>query len=66
MSEPQPKPTAAWAQRPGETFAEYLERYHEELETPQARARGEELARMDREDGPPGDVVDAPVDDPER
>ncbi len=51
--------------RPGETFAEYLDRHDAEIQSPEARARGEELARMDRE-GPPEDVLDAPADDPER
>lgn len=51
--------------RPGETFAAYLERYDAEIQTPQARACAEELARMDRE-GPPEDVLDAPADAPER
>lgn len=45
------------AQCPGETSAEFMERYHREVETPQARACHEELARMDRGVGPQPDVV---------
>lgn len=48
-----------WAQRPGESFAAYLERFDREIQTDAERACSEELARMDREHGAPPDVVDA-------
>ena len=56
MSDAQPKPAPAWAQRPGETFAEYLERWHEEIATDAERAELAAAARADRAEA----VADAP------
>ena len=62
-SDAQSPPT--WAQRQGEDFGTYVGRFLDEVQTPEERARAEELAAMDRELGPPPDAVDAPADDPE-
>ncbi len=53
----------AWVRRPGEGFAAYLERWHDEFAMPEENESGRELARMDRELGAPPDALDVPPAD---